>query len=152
MIMGDTDLTQDLSNNMAFLKKALATATFRRIWHEALDTLQDLLWKEVLIRERFTTIGAAQFYRDLSAIWAVIDEYISEGSYSALGMQKLREGVQLLNLPIVARDGIMSLSTAYDRLYSDNSEAKKVFDELGFSTLTYFDARQVLQRRVEAGE
>jgi hypothetical protein len=147
-----TDVIQTLSNNMAFLHKALATATFRRVWHEALYTLQDLLWKEVLMRERFTTLGAAQFYRDISAIWAVIDEYIPEGSSSALGMPKLREGVQLLNLPIVARDGVMSLNTAYDRVFSDNTEARKVFDELGFSTLTYADARLVLQRRVEVSE
>jgi RAD50-interacting protein 1 len=137
---------------MAFLHRALATATFRRVWREAFDTLQDLLWKEVLMREKFTTLGAAQFYRDLTAIWAVIDKYIPDGSSSALGMPKLREGAQLLNLPVVARDGLMSLNTAYDRVYSDNMEARKVFDELGFSTLTYVDARLVLQRRVEVNE
>jgi len=137
---------------MSFLHKALASAPFRRIWHEALDTLQDLLWNEVLMRERFTTIGAAQFYRDLTAIWAIIDEFIPEGSSSALGMPKLREGAQLLNLPTVARDGLMSLSSAYNRVYADNTEARKVIDELGFSTLTYSDARLVLQRRVEASD
>ncbi len=137
---------------MRFLHKALASAPFRRIWHEALDTLQDLLWNEVLMRERFTTLGAAQFYRDLTAIWAIIDEYIPEGSSLALGMPKLREGSQLLNLPIVAHDGLMSLSNAYDRVYADNTEARKVIDELGFSTITYVDARLVLQRRVEASD
>src|SRR5277367_565519 len=114
---------------MTFLHKALASATFRRIWHEALDALQDLLWNEVLMRERFTTLGATQFYRDLTAVWAIIDEFIPDGSSSALGMPKLREGAQLLNLPIVARDGLMSLSSAYDRVYADNTEARKVIDE-----------------------
>jgi len=137
---------------MTFLHKALASATFRRIWHESLDTLQDLLWNEVLMRERFTTLGAAQFYRDLTAIWAIIDEHIPHGSSSALGMPKLKEGAQLLNLPIVARDGLMSVSGAYDRVYADNTEARKVIDELGYSTITYFDARLVLQRRVEASD
>jgi hypothetical protein len=137
---------------MAFLHKALASVTFRRIWHEALDALQDLLWNEVLMRERFTTLGATQFYRDLTAIWAIIDEFIPDGSSSALGMPKLREGAQLLNLPIVARDGLMSLSSAYDRVYADNTEARKVIDELGFSTITYVDARLILQRRVEASD
>lgn len=104
------------------------------------------------MRERFTTLGAAQFYRDLTAIWAVIDEYIPEGSSSALGMPKMREGAQLLNLPVVARDGVLSLNSAYERVFSDNAETKKVFEELGFSTLTYADARLVLQRRVEFSE
>jgi RAD50-interacting protein 1 len=137
---------------MAFLHNALASATFRRIWHEALDTLQDLLWNEVLMRERFTTLGAAQFYRDLTAIWAIIDEYIPEGSSTALGMPKLREGAQLLNLPLVPSDGLMSLSSAYNRVYADNTEARKVIEELGLSTITYVDARLVLQRRVEASD
>jgi RAD50-interacting protein 1 len=137
---------------MAFLHKALASVTFRRIWHEALDALQDLLWNEVLMRERFTTLGATQFYRDLTAVWAIIDEFIPDGSSSALGMPKLREGAQLLNLPIVARDGLMSLSSAYDRVYADNTEARKVIDELKFSTITYVDARLILQRRVEASD
>jgi hypothetical protein len=104
------------------------------------------------MRERFTTLGAAQFYRDLTAIWAIIDAYIPNGSSSALGMPKLREGVQLLNLPLVARDGLMSLGSAYDRVYADNTEARKVIDELGFSTITYSDTRLVLQRRVEASD
>jgi RAD50-interacting protein 1 len=137
---------------MAFLHKALATAPFRRIWREALNSLQDLLWNEVLIRERFTTLGAAQFYHDLTAIWAVIDDYIAGGSSSALGMLKLREGAQLLNLPVVERDGPMSVSSAYNRVFADNAEAKKVIDELGFSTITYIEARLVLQRRVEASD
>lgn len=137
---------------MAFLHKALATAPFRRIWREALNSLQDLLWNEVLIRERFTTLGAAQFYRDLTAIWAVIDDYIAGGSSSALGMPKLREGAQLLNLPVVERDGLMSVSSAYNRVFADNAGAKKVIEELGFSTITYIEARLVLQRRVEASD
>jgi RAD50-interacting protein 1 len=137
---------------MAFLHKTLATAPFRRIWHAALDTLQDLLWRQVLMRERFTTMGAAQFYRDLMALWEVIDDYIPNGSSSALGMPKLREAAQLLNLPTSARDGLPSVSSAYDRVFSNNAEAKKVIDELGFSTLTFIEARLVLQRRVEASD
>ena len=104
------------------------------------------------MRERFTTMGAAQFYRDLMALWEVIDDYIPNGSSSALGMPKLREAAQLLNLPTSARDGLPSVSSAYDRVFSNNAEAKKVIDELGFSTLTFIEARLVLQRRVEASD
>jgi hypothetical protein len=137
---------------MAFLHKALGYAPFRRIWHEALDSLQTLLWNEVLMRERFTTLGAAQFYRDLTAIWSVVDQFIPNGSSLVLGMPRLREGVELLNLPVDAEGDAMSLSSAYDRVFSDNTEAKKVLDELGYSTISYIEARLVLQRRVEASD
>lgn len=136
---------------MLFLHRALGTAPFRRIWHEALNDLQDLLWTDVLMRERFSTLGAAQFLRDLTAIWGVIDRYIPGGSLSALGMPRLKEAVHLLNLPTVPTlPSQMCLSEAYERVFLDNDSARKVIDDLGFETLTYLDARQVLQRRLEA--
>lgn len=104
------------------------------------------------MRERFTTLGAAQFLRDLTAIWGVIDQFIPNGSSLAPGMPKLREGVELLNLPVAPEGDGLSLSTAYDRVFSDNAEAKKVLDELGCSTISYIEARLVLQRRVEASD
>ncbi|KAI9731424.1 MAG: hypothetical protein M1818_007814 [Claussenomyces sp. TS43310] len=131
---------------------AVATAIFRRIWRAVLDTLQDLLWSEVLLKERFTTLGAAQFLRDMTAILAIVDEYIPNGSSSALGMQKLQEGITLLNLPVTAKDDQISLKDAYNRAFSDNSEAKKLIDDLGLSTLSHIEARAVLQRRIEADE
>jgi RAD50-interacting protein 1 len=137
---------------MAFLHKALGAASFRRIWRDALNTLQDLLWNDILMRERFTTLGAAQFLRDLTALWTIIDNHIVDAPSSALGMPKLREAASLLNLPIVARDGVMSLSIAYERVFSNNTEAKRVIDELGFSTISHQEARRILQRRVETSE
>lgn len=137
---------------MAFLHKALATSPFRRIWREALDTLQELLWNDILMRERFTTLGAAQFMRDLTALWEVVDQYIPNGTASALGMPKLKEGAQLLNLPVVGREDVMSVKVAYDRVFADNTQAKMVIEELGFTTLTHFEARSILQRRVEASD
>jgi hypothetical protein len=137
---------------MAFLHKTLATAPFRRVWHEALSTLQDILWSDVLMRERFTTLGAAQFMRDLMALWAVVDEYIPNGSSSALGMPKLNEAVQLLNLPLVEKEGVMSVKQAYERVHTDNTQAKMVVEELGFTTLTHSQAMHVLQLRVEASD
>lgn len=101
------------------------------------------------MRERFTKVGAAQFYRDLDAVWSLIDTYITDGSSSALGMPKLREAAVLLNLPDTTRDGLMSFSDAYERVFSDNTQAKEVMEELGFKTLTYLEARQVLERRQE---
>lgn len=137
---------------MSFLHKAISTATFRRIWREVFDYLQDLLWNEILVKERFTTLGAAQFSRDVTAILAIIDEYIPGGSHSTLGLPRLQAGVTLLNLPTTAEEGQISLRDAYGRVFSDNTEAKKVIDELDLFNITYSDARTVLQRRVEADE
>jgi hypothetical protein len=148
--MNPTKSLQALSSSMGFLHKTLGVVPFRAIWREALNFLQSLLWNEVLMKERYTTLGAAQFYRDLSAIWAVIDEYIPYGSSSALGMPKLKEAVQLLNLPTAPSGELMSISQAYDRVFQDNNEARKVLEELGLLVISFAEARLILQRRVEA--
>jgi hypothetical protein len=145
-------LLQSLKTNMDFLERALGAAPFRRIYSHAFGTLQDCLWNDILMRERFTTLGAAQFYRDVAAIWFIVDRYFVGGSSSALGMPKLREGVQLLNLPLKAGENEMCLEDVNRRLFTSNDEAKKVLEELKYETITPNEARQVLQRRVECDE
>lgn len=129
--------------------KALSTAAFRRIWREALDKLQDTIWTEVLMRQNFTTFGAAQFLRDLHAIASLVNRYIPDGSAA---LASLWDGVRLLNLPLEAQEGGVSLKQASDRVFTDNAEAKKLLEELDIETLTPANARQILQRRVENSE
>jgi hypothetical protein len=131
------------------LVKTLSTAAFRRSWREALDRLQDLLWADVLMRHHFTTLGAAQFLRDLKAIASLVERYIPNGS-GTLGT--LQEALLLLNLPVTPEGGALSLKTASDRIFTDNSEAKKLLEELDIEALTPASARQILQRRVENSE
>lgn len=122
----------------------------RRIVHEVLDNLQETLWSDVLMREKFTSLGAAQFYRDMAAVWELIDGFVTDGSSSALGMPKLRDACILLNLPREkeeGRDGRMSFGEAYERAMTDNAEAKKVLAEMQCRTLTPQETRQVLERR-----
>jgi hypothetical protein len=69
-------------------------------------------------------------------------------------MGNLRDALVLLNLPVVSEtdgDG-MSLQQASNRIFTDNTEAKKVLEELDMETLTPANARQILQRRVENSE
>ena len=99
------------------------------------------------MRENFTRNGAAQFYRDLSATWSLIDNYINDGSSSDLGMPKLREAATLLNLPEKAQDGLMSFTDASDRAFASNAGATGVLEELNFKNLTYNEVRLVLGRR-----
>ncbi|KAI8631547.1 RINT-1 family protein [Xylariaceae sp. FL1651] len=138
-----------LKRNLAFLVSALSTAVFRRVWRVALEKLQDLLWGEILMRQNFTTLGAAQFVRDLQAIVSLVDRYIPDGS---LIMNTIQDGVQLLNLPIDSINGGVTLRQASDRIFTDNTEAKKILAELDLESLTPANARKILQRRVENSE
>lgn len=108
-----------------------------------------MLWANILMTASFTTLGASQFARDLDAISSLIDRYIPDGS-SALGT--LQDGSRLLNLPVGVSDGAVSLQQASDRVFTDNSEAKKLLADLGLESLTPANARKILQRRVENSE
>lgn len=111
------------------------------------------------MREKFTKLGAAQFYRDLAAVWELVDVYITDASTSSLGMPKLREACILLNLPErctrrlseagegAEMDTRMSLEEATEKVFADNTMAKEVLDSLHFRNLSPQEARQVLDRR-----
>ncbi|KAI0006733.1 RINT-1 family protein [Xylariaceae sp. FL0662B] len=139
-----------LKRNLTVLASTLSTAVYRRVWREALEKLQDILWANVLMAQSFTTLGAAQFVRDLQAIFSLVDRNITDGS---LSMCTLQDGAQLLSLPLeVDGDGGVTLQEASDRIFTDNTEAKKVLAELGLDSLTPTNARKILQRRVENSE
>lgn len=138
-----------LKQNFEFLAKALSSASYRRVWREALRKLQDLLWNAILTRQSFTTLGAAQFSYDEGSLLAVVERYIPGGS-SALDM--LTEGAKLLNLPAEGGKGVMTLREASDRVFRSNEEARAVLSELRLGTLTPVHARTILQRRVENSE
>ncbi|KAI1170401.1 RINT-1 family protein [Nemania sp. FL0916] len=147
-----------LKRNLTFLASALSTAVYRRIWRIALEKLQDMLWSDVLLRQNFTTLGAAQFVRDLQAIFSLVDRHIPDGSQV---LSTLQDGAQLLSLPVEANNdddgggggsGIITLQQASDRIFTDNAEAKKTLADLDLEALTPANARKILQRRVEYSE
>lgn len=147
-----------LRRNLEFLGKALSAASFRRVWRDALDKLQDLLWTSILTRQSFTTLGAAQFAHDCASIFSLVDRFIPNGSAA---LESLREGLVLLNLPAATAaaaegEGVSStavtLKQASDRAFTDNDEARRVLEELELVALTPLNARQILQRRVENNE
>ncbi|RWA11204.1 hypothetical protein EKO27_g3901 [Xylaria grammica] len=138
-----------IKRNLTFLASALSTAVYRRIWRTALEKLQEMLWGDVLLRQNFTTLGAAQLVRDLQAVFSLVDRHIPDGS---LIMGTLQDGAQLLNLPIESSNGGITLQQATDRIFTDNTEAKKTLTELDLESLTPANARKILQRRVENSE
>jgi hypothetical protein len=132
---------------MNFLRRALADAPFRRIWREALESLQHTLYNDVLLRQDFTTLGAARFMQDISAIQSVIDSCCN-GKF-LLGMPKIWEAVVLLNLPLEAEDGRMTLKTASQEIFGGSQEAHAALEALSVKHLMLGEARVVLARRVE---
>jgi hypothetical protein len=115
----------------------------------ALEKLNSLLWSEVLMSQSFTTYGAAQFTRDLHAIMSLVERYIPDGSAFFM---TLNDAVKLLSLPLEAQEGAISLKQASDMVFTDNTEAKKLLEQLEIDSLTPANARQILQRRVENSE
>ncbi|EAA30678.1 hypothetical protein GE21DRAFT_10443 [Neurospora crassa] len=141
-----------LKRDLDFLSHALGTAVFRRIWREALEELNNMLWSDVLMANKFAASGAAQFRRDVDAISSVVERYIPDGS---IALESIKEALHLLNLPVEAPEensNTMTLKNAVDRVFTDNTEAKKVLEELEIESLSPPHARQILQRRVENAE
>jgi len=106
------------------------------------------------MRSNFTNLGAAQFHRDLEAIWEIIESYIPGASLSNPGMPRLREALRILCLPVKVEgvkeeDGELTLDDVNEALFVGNEEAKEVVKEMGLDLLNHWDARNVVQRRVE---
>jgi len=124
----------------------------RRIWREASDSLEDLLWNEVLMRQDFTTLGAARFMDDIAAIQSVASychAYSDPGSLPV--MEKLNEAALLLNLPMtVQQPGDVSLSEASDAIFASNSGADEMLQRLNLSRISRQDARNIAAKRREA--
>ena len=105
-----------------------------------------MLWTEVLVKNKFSTYGAAQFLRDVRGVASVVDGPVPNASAHLTG---LLEGLKLLNLPLEPKEGLMSVKQATDRVFRDNSEAKVVLAELDIDLLTPANARNILPRRIE---
>lgn len=143
---------QILKRNFDFLTRALSVAVFRRAVRSSLEALQNVLYENVLVPNKFTTLGAAQFFRDIHAIFAMVDRYIPDGSAGAMAF--LSDAAKLLNLPvqIAEGDGGITLKQASDRVFTDGTEARKVLEELGLEMLEPMHARRILGNRVETSE
>ncbi|TAQ87617.1 hypothetical protein B7494_g4067 [Chlorociboria aeruginascens] len=141
---------QSLEESMGFLHKALGYPTFRHVLRESIDCLQDLFWNEVLMKEDFTTLGAARFLDDLRGIHDVVDSFVPHGSQTALGMPRLKDGIRLLNLPVDSPKDKIGLLDACNEVFANNEQANALLENLGIVHLSNTNARAILKRRVEA--
>lgn len=128
--------------------------------------MQTFLWDSVLLRNHFSSAGIAQYRRDVDAICDVFDRFVGKGQAN-LGMRKLREGLELLGMPIKAKtqdggeqessdDGALGdkrpgIWEVEKRVFRSNESAREMLEELGMDALTESEARHVLERRVELG-
>lgn len=154
---------QQLSSCLVFLSKALAEAPLRRIGRQLSLSIQTYLWDYILMRHNFSTCGVAQFARDLTTVWEVLDNFLGPGQ-GEIGMRKLREAIQLLGLPVIAAKGddgdddgkgnaisTPGLWEAEKRIFRNNESAREVLEQLGLEVLSEAEARSVLERRIELG-
>ncbi len=92
-------MLQPLDACLAFLARALGRPALRRVGRQLARFVQAQLWDGMLLRHRFSAHGAAQFARDVAAMWRVIDSRVGAAGQGALGMKRLRDALVLLNLP-----------------------------------------------------
>lgn len=102
------------------------------------------------MKQDFTTVGARHFLQDLAAIQSVINSCVKYAGGPLLGMPRLREGVEFLNLPLEPEDGGLSLKEATDLMFTSNAGATEVLERLKMNHLSNAHARAILQKRVEA--
>ncbi|DAA78236.1 TPA_exp: Uncharacterized protein A8136_4212 [Trichophyton benhamiae CBS 112371] len=160
------DLVQTLrllTADFSFLSRTLAIAPRRRVANHVLLAIQTYIWDNILMRNSFSTSGAAQLSVDISNICDTVDAAIGVKAGEELAartMKKLRDGLFILNLKIKAGKDqppdtsdaagtALGLWEAEKRLFANNESARGVLSELCIDTLTEADARSVLERRVE---
>jgi hypothetical protein len=130
---------------MAFLQKTLSSGQFRHVWRHVMISMQELIWNELLVKQDFTTLGASRLSHDLNAIERL--------AVDTADMEKLRQGIVLLNLPLlVQEDSAITLTDASAAIYATNSQANEVLKRLKLDQISRADARAILARRVEASE
>ncbi|KAL8797940.1 MAG: hypothetical protein Q9182_007099 [Xanthomendoza sp. 2 TL-2023] len=143
-----------LQSYLSFLAGALAQAPLRRIARQVVLAVQAVMWDGVLMKYRFTEMGARQFGRDIRGLWEVVDGFTGSGQ-GQIGMRRLGEGLVLLELkgsggPDDDEAVVdLSLGDVEKRLFKDNESGREVLEEMGLEVLSESDARSVLERRID---
>ncbi len=146
---------QQLNEHLSFLAKVLAQAPLRRIGRQLALSMQTFFYESILMRHSFSSSGAAQFVRDVSVVWEVMDRHLGPGQ-AELGMRKLRESLILLGLESteeskVEDGGALGLWDVEKRIFRSNESGREALEELGLEVLSESEARHVLERRIELG-
>lgn len=146
-----------LSTELSFLSRVIAVAPLRRINRQLLLAIQTYIWDNVLLRHSFSATGTAQLALDVNAMCDAIDAAVGvpgEGESERV-LQKLREGIRLLGLPVtkVLADSAAAqdpnLWEVERSIFESNESARRTLAKLDMEVLTETEARAILERRVE---
>lgn len=132
---------------LAFLKKTLSKSHGRHLLRNVIIHVQELIWSELLMKQDFTALGAAQLERDL------IEMELLQFPPNT----KLRQGVLLLSLPLSAQEvkegqDIPTLKEASNAMFATNAKADELLKRMRLPDVSRTEARAILARRVEAME
>ena len=152
---------QKLTSYLDFLSKALGDAPLKRISRQIALAIQAFIWEQVVLRNNFSTTGVTQSRRDVETIMTVFDRFCGSGQ-GRLGMRKLYDALQLIGMPIRARESSdsstddsrepvkgLSIWEVEKRIFQSNESARETLEELGIENLTESEARTMLEKRVE---
>lgn len=82
------NIDQTLRDYLSFLHRTLSSTAYKRILRTSAASLQELLFNDVVLRQDFTTLGAARLRQDFSAIRNAL---AAHGTSKPLNMPKLAE-------------------------------------------------------------
>jgi len=160
-------LLSTLTTHFGFLAKALAPVPLRRVARITVQTIDQQIFEQVILRHSFSASGALQLSADLAAIKVVLQKYVG-GGVAESGFTRLDEAIGLLGIPVrgsrnaqeeeehekdISGEKKWGLWEVEKRLFQSGGEESKAFlvDELSIERLSVADARKVLARKVELG-
>ena len=159
-------LLNTLTTHFGFLAKALAPVPLRQVARTAVQTVDQQIFEQVILRHSFSAPGAVQLGADLAAVKVVLQKHVG-GGVAESGFARLDEAIGLLRIPARgsrnaqeeeehekdADEMKWGLWEVEKRLFQSGGEEAKAFlvDELSIERLSVADARKVLARKVELG-
>ncbi|KAF2433809.1 hypothetical protein EJ08DRAFT_40332 [Tothia fuscella] len=166
--MADLDaLLEILGAHFGFLGKTLGRVPLRKIARSAAQSIDSILFDQVLLRHSFSAAGALQFSSDVKTILSIFEKHVG-GGVGQVGLRRISEGAILVGLPIRGSksgkqddeeenedvDGsgkrVLGLWEVEKRMFeATGEEAAGCLSELGLERLGVAEGRKVLARRVE---
>jgi hypothetical protein len=160
-------LLSTIKENFGFLSRALGKLPLRKVARSAAHTIDEVLFRYVLLAHSFSSAGAAQLSADILAIRHAFSVFV-DASVPEMSLRHVSEGARLVGLPIrgskaTVRGGVedddgedgqdgrqLGLWEVEKKLFEAGGDvARACLADLGLEKLAVHEARKVLARRVE---
>ncbi|KTW27280.1 hypothetical protein T552_02263 [Pneumocystis carinii B80] len=143
------DALKLVDSMLNFLKRAVSHLTFLRIYRRFSLTVENLLWKKIILKKDFSERGGIQFTRDVWEFWATCSKYVERPEQN---MKKIEDATILLSLNASNEDDKKSISTVASIIfdtYKSFEEKKQYLKMIGLKHINTAEARDILQRRID---